>query len=901
MSVLRNLNVLSQMRLDVPHIRLLESGVAGDFDAVVGRAWAGSKALVVKGFAVAGTGNANTLALNVADSIAFNVNASASGSFIWIPADRAPEILDGSTNGKVKGSFAASAVNYVGLDFTRQPDESTTDLVQFKDPTTGEQSSRLVPLGKTLDYQISVGIVPFSAQKNLIPLAIVVTDAVNGVITLTDARNMMYRLGSGGDAPSDRSTYSWPQGRAVSGFGGADKSLTSQKDWVDAVMTRLQELGGGISWYSPSADRNVEYTNYGTPFSNGEYFTFNSGTGAITWQGIRFLFDGGVGVAPATFNEISASSGTILDGQVLYVDLDRTTDRVAGVNGLIAQIGNLANLGTGSVPGNRWVIAWRVGTLLYTRNWRYPVGTIFTPATTTSLGVVQLNQTPDTPFTPTVVSIMAGGMAKVVSTGIGSLGAGTGSGEADDLGQAIWGQAGGLSASYAKNGIAGVGQAAQASGLVAGIGLLGVGGNTEDGTGGIGVKGVGGTDEGVNGHGGNGGYFKGGAGVNGYGHGLYAVTGGTLDSVAAISAQGTGSARAIIATTTGDNAIQATGAIVGVSGIGVNSGASGVVGTAPLTGISGLSTGGGGQGVLGLAIGPTAGVGVSGQGNLTGSGVKGTGGIGGTGVEGIGGTTGPGVTGIGGASGANGVVGTGTLAGSGVVGYSGPTGQQGVAGIGVGNANGVIGYGAGTGAGVVGSSTNDAVLSTVGHVTIANPVYKFRFGANKSGVVFVPASAFVKTVGPSTLLDTITTGSDMNQPYWMFSGMATSILIGRGNVPRGATITSIDMLWKKPSTPTLTGNISVRKMAFNTSTTDMTATVVVASAFSVGTSGIAFVGWKSISPVTPVLQVTGLGGLSTETGYVDIQLNAANNLGGNECQFGGIAIGYSYTEVDFGI
>ncbi len=43
MSVLRKLNVLPQLRVDAPHLRMIESAVAGDFDTVVGKMMAGGK------------------------------------------------------------------------------------------------------------------------------------------------------------------------------------------------------------------------------------------------------------------------------------------------------------------------------------------------------------------------------------------------------------------------------------------------------------------------------------------------------------------------------------------------------------------------------------------------------------------------------------------------------------------------------------------------------------------------------------------------------------------------------------------------------------------------------------------------------------------------------------------
>src|SRR5882672_6503029 len=102
MSVLRQLNVLGQMRVDVPHIRSIESSIAADFDVVVGRGIAGDRALVVRGFTLSNVAvgtTASEVQLITADGIIYNVNASESGSFLWVPPDRAVEQLT-SANGK---------------------------------------------------------------------------------------------------------------------------------------------------------------------------------------------------------------------------------------------------------------------------------------------------------------------------------------------------------------------------------------------------------------------------------------------------------------------------------------------------------------------------------------------------------------------------------------------------------------------------------------------------------------------------------------------------------------------------------------------------------------------------------------------------------------------------------
>jgi hypothetical protein len=805
MSVLRNLNVLSQMRLDVPHIRLLESAVAGDFDTIIGRELAGGKGLVVKGFTINGTASvlASTLQLAVADSIAINLNASESGSFIWVPANTPNEVLNGATNDKVVGSFAASSTNYIGLDWVRLPDPATTDLVAFLDPATNEQTSRLVPLGKTLQYRIVISTVPFSAQANLVPIAKVVTNGLNNVTSITDARNMLFRLGSGGDAPNPYNSYSWPQGRYETGFSGGDKSILSQKDWNNAIMTRLWELGGGQNWYSPAADRNVEFTNYGTPFTNGEYFTFDSGTNAVSWQGIRFLFDGGTGLTPPTFNEINPGSGTILDGQVIYVDLDRTQNRVAGVNGLTASIASLANLGTGTMPGNRWVIAWRVGNLLYTRNWRYPVGTTFSPASTTSLGVVKLNQIPADAMQPTVVSLMTGGRIEVTSS---------------------------------------VGSNATAATF------------TGDGTGG-----------GISALGGLGSMW----GVRGRGSITPGSAGGRFENLAVASGVGVdaeaGTAGKFVGIT--NNGIAVSASVNGTNAVGVD---------VTATGVAGVRVIGGGSGTVGVHS--TGGTGTEG-GRFVGGNSAGVSQPAGNGVVGVGG---------GGAEAGEGghfTGGTGTFEdGDGIraEGGAGTYGGRGGRFVGTVASSGVAASGAG------GAPAYQAITS--------GNEGGFEYESVKTGVLIIPMIELhlANALTPNSLTRAV--GGSPTEAYWATGATGGEVLTGVINVPRGATITGVEMLVHNDSgTNYLGGSMSIRRSLYAGAGSPLTVTSVLNNA-SLGTIGSGVYNWHAYSGISAQPMPRGRTGISSDSGYYSIMFTPGTPAG---VRFYALRVTYTYLEVDF--
>lgn len=606
----RKTNWLGQARVDAPHLRALESSVASDFDLMAGSILAGSQPLVVTGFTLITTGAignpASSLQLNVAGGTVLHPLASEHGTIFQAPADRAPETLS-STNPNVSGGFTANQVNYVGLDLIRTADDTTSDLVAFIDASTLLENPKTVPLARTLNYRIVISTTDFASTPVLLPLAKVTTGPTNAVTAIQDARPMAYRLGSGGSVPNIYHAYPWAQGRneatSTDGFSGGDKQIGSLKDWMDAVTTRIWEVGGGEHWYSPTADWNVTMIWTGATFNDGENFEWTGSN--LHWKGLKFLFDNSTGYFNTVADQTTDNAGQtdLADGDCVYVDLDRTQN----ATNLVAAKGALTSLGTPTVPGSRYIIAWRSGSSIYTRNWRYAVGTTFQPATTTSTGVVKLLQTPGAPSAPVVMNLDANSAITWTATS----------------GSALTVTGAGASAGISSTG-----------GSTSGNGLLGTGG----GPNGIGVRGIGtGT--------GNGGYFTSGTGNAGYGvfgegnggntrgvggaasgnaEGGYFVGSGTG---AGVSATGGATAPGVIGSGNG-NFVGVLGLGAGASSTGDLTGTNGVVGSAGI----GSTTGTGGDGVVGIGNGSVARTGVYGKSNSTGgAGVLGLGGAGGVG------------------------------------------------------------------------------------------------------------------------------------------------------------------------------------------------------------------------------------------------------------------------------
>src|SRR3990167_8058678 len=99
-------NWLGQQRVDIPHLRLMESSVVANFDLLAGGAMAGSKVQVIKGFEVLGSTGvaATTLQIAVASAILMHPMASETGTLFSVPSTRAAETLV-ATNTRVSGTF----------------------------------------------------------------------------------------------------------------------------------------------------------------------------------------------------------------------------------------------------------------------------------------------------------------------------------------------------------------------------------------------------------------------------------------------------------------------------------------------------------------------------------------------------------------------------------------------------------------------------------------------------------------------------------------------------------------------------------------------------------------------------------------------------------------------------
>jgi hypothetical protein len=373
---------------------MIESGVRYDFDALA-TMLTGDTSYIVKGFSLYGVTvgtEATTIQVQTAGSRLLHPLASESGSVFAVPSSRGIETLNPQTNPRMVGSCQPNSVNFIGVDLRRQADSTTTDIVQFFAPSLNTESGQRTPLRRTLDYVFVVTQTDFSYNRSVAPVAVVTTNAQNCIVSYRDARSLLGRLNPGGAYTNDVTTYGWPGGRpndestALTAIAG-DKAISDLKSWMNAIMTRMHEIGGGQYWYTPNADRNVHLHTGATVFaSTGESFEID--TGNLHWQGLSFGFDNSPRFTLIIADQLTSVPGLtdLASGECIYADLDRTA-----MAQIVAQKGTLSSLGVSSRPGQRWVIASRVGDNYYVNGQPHPIGSAFSLATTAHAGVTKIS------------------------------------------------------------------------------------------------------------------------------------------------------------------------------------------------------------------------------------------------------------------------------------------------------------------------------------------------------------------------------------------------------------------------------------------------------------------------------------------------------------------------------
>lgn len=346
MAVKRSQNWLNQQRVDVPHMRSIESAVRNDFDELISSYVIGQSAsYIIRGWELNMVGaigaSASSLQMIVENSSLFHGKSTQSGTFFQVASGVPNQTINSTTNTNVQGSFTPSALNYIGIEFSRAIDNSTSAQVFLWNPTNKNEISKTVPLAETLNYKIIVSSSIWAS--NVLPISIVETDSSNSVLSVEDRRPMLFRLGTGGpNTPNPFYVYPWDndaEGRtenfwkstnATSPFRGGDKQIRTEKEWKDAVMSMILEMKGTTYWYSPNAGGSIVKLRGDLALlqmtGTGKLTHSNATPGRINWNSDIYLNYIGSRLSYKIAVNTSSSDITLGDDQVAYINIVRGVD-----------------------------------------------------------------------------------------------------------------------------------------------------------------------------------------------------------------------------------------------------------------------------------------------------------------------------------------------------------------------------------------------------------------------------------------------------------------------------------------------------------------------------------------------------------------------------------------------
>jgi hypothetical protein len=337
MAVLGRLLLSSAERLDLPDLLSIDSYTAGDFKYLLKGLVNDTKPYILKGFEVINPNNAigsTNIAIEIADSVVVYPGSSAGPFYHGLPAgDPLAQPL--------VPELRKNATNYVYLTFSTF--DTSADTRAFWDPDkdggVGGEFTQDVNTESVLQVQVNVSVASF--PDNVIPICKVVTGPTV-INSIQDCRDMMFRLGTGGINPDPFNTYAFrplpsapyardePPTTMTSAldpnpFEGGDKNIISLKEWMDAVMTKLKEIGGTNFWYESVLGSGVTVTGIfqdalaSTFKSKGQWQHSSSTEGLLTWTEDLQIQS----ITDSRNYIIRAGSKTLADEQVMFLNLVR--------------------------------------------------------------------------------------------------------------------------------------------------------------------------------------------------------------------------------------------------------------------------------------------------------------------------------------------------------------------------------------------------------------------------------------------------------------------------------------------------------------------------------------------------------------------------------------------------
>jgi len=300
MAVLGRVLLNSAERIDLPDLLSIDSYGAGDWKYFMQTLVGTAKPYILSGFDVINPGNAIGLpacSFRVADSIVYYPGSAAGPFFYGLPEGNSASL-------PITPQLRTSATNYVYL--TLSTFETSIDTRALWDPDrnggAGGEFTQDINTESVIQAQLSISTGSFPV--NTVPLAIIVVGPT-AITSITDARDLMFRLGTGGIAPDPQNVFPFPalpdvnyereepNGTMTSlsdpnPFQGGDKNIKTLKQWMDAIMTKLKELGGTNYWYEDTTTYSLVqlfHDALATTWKSKGAYTHSSATpGQLSWS-----------------------------------------------------------------------------------------------------------------------------------------------------------------------------------------------------------------------------------------------------------------------------------------------------------------------------------------------------------------------------------------------------------------------------------------------------------------------------------------------------------------------------------------------------------------------------------------------------------------------------------------
>lgn len=300
MAVLGRVLFSSSQRIDLPDLLSIDSYAAGDWKYFLQSVVGASRPYILNGFEVInpqGAIGSPSCSIKVADSVIYYPGSSAGPFFYGLPEGD-------PASAPLVPQLRANATNYVYLTLTTFNTASDTRALWDPDRNggVGAEFSQDVNTESVIQAQVNVSTGSFPI--NTVPVAII-TMGPNAITSIQDARDMLFRLGTGGLNPNPLNTFAFrnlpgPQyarsepSTVISSstdpnpFQGGDKNITTLKEWMDLVMTKLKEIGGTRYWYEDTETFSLvnifKDALTGSWKSKGQYTHSSSVPGQLSWS-----------------------------------------------------------------------------------------------------------------------------------------------------------------------------------------------------------------------------------------------------------------------------------------------------------------------------------------------------------------------------------------------------------------------------------------------------------------------------------------------------------------------------------------------------------------------------------------------------------------------------------------